>query len=332
MSENETEIPKRQRPRFFWRNLGILCAGVSAAIVVFMFLLASYALLSVNNHFASALSQLTDNVNESKNKIDDVEKTAMNAAQSVQQNSQALNVQAETIAELRKEQKTSQDDFLINEAYYLVKLANDNLQYENNISMAIKLLQSADQNFTKISSPKTYSVRAAFAADLVALQNVPKVDVTGLYVRLSALNGEIDKLPLIMQLLNKPVEAVVDVNNEELPWWRRGLNSIKDALLRIVIVRKNLPNVPPFIAPDQQTFFYQSLHTELEKAQWGLLHHQQDIYRLSLLQASSWIKQYVDNSPIKTKFLQDLGELQLIDVHPNVPTLTNSLQALQNYK
>lgn len=330
MSENETETPKRKRS-LFWKNIGILCAGVSTAIFIAMLLLVSYTMLAVNSHFANTISGIANNVNESKNKIAEIQKIAMNAEQSVQQNNQAINAQAQVIEELRKEQKTNKDDYLVNEAYFLIKLANDSLQYESNIPLAIKLVQSADQDIAKITDPKMTPVRQALAADLAALQSAPQVDVTGLYARLSALSEQVDKLPLMIQLLNKPAETAANINNENVIWWRRGLNSIKEALLRIVIVRKNVPNAPPFIAPDQQIFLYQNLHTELEKAQWGLLHRQQDIYRLSLLQTANWIKQYAAENTAKTQVLQNLSQLQLMDIHPSVPNLNNSLRALQNY-
>jgi len=334
MSDNDKEItnPAPPKSRFFWRNAGILFAGVASAILIAMIILVSYSLLAVDNRFAIALAQLTHRFDDADNKIVEAQKSAMNAEQSMQQTNEALKTQAEVIADIQKASQTNKDDFLIAEAFYLVKMANDGLQYENNIPLAIKLLQSADQDIAKLSGSNVYPVRQALAADLVALQSAPQVDVAGVYVRLSALNEQIDKLPLTTQLLNNHPEVSTEMNNEKLPWWRRGLNSMQLALERIVVVRKNLPNTPPFIAPDQQVFLYQNLHMELEKAQWGLLHYQSDVYRLSLLQAMNWIKQYaVADSSVTKQLLHNLEELQQIDVHPGVPNLTGSLQALQNY-
>jgi uroporphyrin-3 C-methyltransferase len=329
---NPTTEPAHPRSRFFWRNIGILLAGVSSGILLMVIILASYGLLAINNYFAATLTQLSNRFDESKNMVVEAQKTAMSAEQSAQQTNETLKSQAQVIADMQKANRTNKDDFLIAEAFYLIKMANDNLQYENNIPLAIKLVQSANQDIAKISDPKVFSVRQALAADLVTLQSAPQVDTAGVYVRLSALNDQIDKLPLLSQLLNNRPEVSTNVNNEKLPWWRRGLNSMQLALERIVVVRKNLPNAPPFIAPDQQIFLYQNLHMELEKTQWGLLHRQQDVYRLSLLQTINWIKQYaVADSSITKQLLQNLEELQKTDVHPSVPNLTGSLQALQNY-
>lgn len=328
MSNHSNEVVNSspsKKSRFFWRNMGILFSGVAAGILAAVILLVLYAFLTINNHFAVSLANLTQRFDESQ-------QNTTKAEEAIRQTNDTLNSQSQIISDLQKNQRTNKEDFLVAEVFYQVKMANDHLQYENNIPVAIKLLQSADQEMAKLTDPKLYSARQALAADIVALQSAPQVDVAGIYVRLSALNEQIDKLSLITQLLNNRPESMNNVNNDAQPWWRRGLNSMEQALQRIVIVRKNVPNSPPFIAPDQQVFLYQNLHAELLTAQWGLLHHERDVYRLSLLQTIQWIKQYaVADSSVTKQLIQGLTQLQQVDVYPNVPNVTASLQALQSY-
>lgn len=325
MSENNHEITPTKKPRFFWGHIGILFSGAAAVILIVVVILASHALLTINNQFAASLNNLT-------NRFEEAQKNAVNSDQSLQQINDALKTQSQQIADIQKTERTNKNDFIIMEAFYLVKMANDYLQYENNVPVAIKLLQSADQDMAKITDPKIYPVRQAMASDLAALQAVPDVDVAGIYARLSALNEQINKLSLKTVLLNTQLEKVPTTNNESLPWWRRGLNSMELALQRIVIVRRSVPNAPPFIAPDQQVFLYQNLQSELEKAQWSLLHRQAAIYQSSLVQALNWIKQYaVADSSITKQLQQNLMQLQQINIHPATPNLTGSLQALQKY-
>ncbi len=325
MSEdnNKTVVPRK--PRFFWGHLGILFSGAAAVILIIVVILAGYALLTINKQFAASLNNLT-------NRFEAAQNNTVSAEQSIQQLNDAFKTQSQQLADIQKTEKTNKNDFILIEAFYLVKMANDYLQYENNIPAAIRLLQSADQDIAKLTDPKIYPIRQAIASDVAALQATPQVDVAGLYLRLSALNGQVNKLPLITQLPAHPAETTTLLNNQSLPWWRRGLNSVQQALERIVVVRKILPNTPPFIAPDQQLYLYQNLQSELEKAQWSLLHRQPDIYRSSLSQATDWIKQYaVSDSSLTQQLLQNLAQLQQIDIHPGVPNLTASLQALQKY-
>ncbi len=339
MSENETEMPtpvlegKTKHPRpYFWRNVGILFSGFAVVVLIVSMGMASYGLLSVMSCIAEKVTYLADGFRESQNTAVLAQKSVATVEQTLQQNTTLLQNQAQTIADLQKSQHSSKDDFLAEEALYLVKLANNNIQFENNLPVAIKLLQSADQDIAKLTDPKIYAVRKDFAADLAALQAAPEVDVTGVYVRLSALNDQLDKLPVLNKFASMQVQTPQEKNNDNASWWRRGLNTMSDVLQRIVIVRKNQPNIPPFIAPDQQVFLYQNLHAQLEKAQWGLLHHQPDIYRKSLQQTVNWIKQYVALDSIMTKqALTELQQLQAIDVHPALPSVNNSLQAIQSY-
>ena len=328
MPENELERmnPPVKQKRSFWGHLGILISGLAASILIAGVLAANYVLLTINRGVVNALNEVKQQVNDAEAVVTETQKNAVNAEQNMQQ---SLKAQTQMIADIQKNQQTNKDDFLQGEAYYLLNLAQDSLQYERNTVLAIKLLQSADKDIAKMSDSKAYPIRQAIAADIVALQSVPQVDITGIYVKLAALNEQIDKLPLIPQLnhaATKPSEV-----NPTLPWWRRGLDSLQQALQRIVIIRKISSNLPPFVAPDQQVFLYQNLHAEIEKAQWALLHHQPEIYRLSLTQTEQWIKQYADqDSAITKQLLQSLTELQQIDIYPATPDVNSSLQALQN--
>lgn len=320
-----------QKARFFWGQVGMLISGLAAGILVAVIMLVSYGFVAVNNRIAFALTDLTNRFNQSINIIAESQKSALHAEQSMRETSEALKAQAQLIADIQQNLKTNKNDFLMMEVSYLVKMANDILQYENNIPKAIQLLQSADQDIATLNDPTVFPVRKALALDLAALQSIPPLDIQGVYLQLAALRDQVDKLPLINQLLHHQPDITPLVNDKSLPWWRRGLNSLKQALERIVIVRKNLPNAP-FIAPDQQIFLYQNLHVEIEKAQWALLHKQPEIYRLSVLQAMNWIKQYaVSDSPVTKQILQNLSQLQQINVLPSMPNLT-ALPALQNYK
>jgi uroporphyrin-3 C-methyltransferase len=334
MSENEMEqekITPKSRP-FFWGNIGILFSGLATAVLIISMGLASYGLLTVNGRFADRLAQLTEGFTQSQNAVADAQKIVTDIQQTIQQNGMELKSQAQAIADLQKSQHTNKEEFLATEARYLIKLANDTVQYDNNIPVAIKLLQSADQDVSKLTDPNVNSVRQAIASDLVALQAAQQVDVTGIYARLSALDDQLDKLPILNKFASMQVVTPPEKNDETASWWRRGLNTMSDVLQRIVIVRRNQPNIPPFIAPDQQVFLYQNLHAQIEKAQWGLLHRQPEIYRNSLQQTTKWIKQYiVQDSAVTKQVLTDLAQLQEINVHPAVPNVNNSLQAIQSY-
>ncbi len=329
MTENET--PKKTSHDSLWRNVGILISGFSVIVLIIVMCWGSFGLLAIDRSLSTVVTDLSQKVDQSQDKVSASEKAVADLQLAINQQNTEIKNQGSILTDLQKSTHANKDIFLAAEAQYLVKLANNQLQFENNLSVAIKLLQSASQEITKISDPRIFSVREALTADLVALQAVPDLDVTGIYLRLSALNDQIDKLTMMVTFM-KAEPQVAQTTQQNLSWWRRSLNSMSDALQRIVIVRKNQPNIPPFLTPEQQGFLYQNLHAEFEKSEWALLHRQPDIYQNSLKQAMNWITLYtVQDSPITKQLLADLQQLQKIDVRAAKLNVDRSLQAFQAY-
>lgn len=339
MSESEKEVDKPTNaptttPRargLFWNNIGILFSAFAIIVILVSIAMTSYGLIAANACLAKAFKFMVSEFTQSQAEVMTAQKSMTDLQQTVQQNSNTLKNQTQSITDLQKSQRTNKEDFLAAEALFLVKLANDHLQFENNVAVAIKLLQSADQDLTSLTDPRINPVREALATDLAALQRTPQVDVSGIYVRLSILSNEVDKLPVVNAFTSSK-NIAFEKTDETLSWWRRGLNSMSQALQHMVIIRNNQPNIPPFITPDQQAFLYQNLMATFEKAEWGLLHRQQVVYQSSLQQAIDWIKRYiVQDSPMTKQVLANLQELQKMNVQPSVPNVTNSQQALRTY-
>jgi uroporphyrin-III C-methyltransferase len=260
-----------------------------------------------------------------------VQKNISTIEHQVQQLAENAQSQSQIINSLQQAQASHHRyEWLVLQAEFLVKLANDKLRFDNNVEQAIQLLQTADQEISASNDARLQPVRQALIADLAQLQAVPKVDVPGLYMRLLALSNQITKLPLP----NKPTaETQVQTQTDEsLPWWKRGLHQTFQALRQVVTVRYNQNGKAPLILPEQQDFLYQNIQAAIEKAMWGLLHQQPDIYRSSLQQASEWIKQYfVMDSSVTQSVVAGIDELQAIDIKPATPQISASLQAFRQY-
>lgn len=139
-----------------------------------------------------------------------------------------------------------------------------------------------------------------------AINTTPQTVATETYLRLSTISSQIEKIPLQA----RPVTSVAStktIADASLPWWKRMLFSMGQALQRIIIIRPLPLSSPPFITTDQQGLFYQNVHAELENAKWALLHHEPQIYQASLAQVTGWIKQYAE--PDKGMTQEVLNEL-----------------------
>ncbi|MBV8802890.1 MAG: uroporphyrinogen-III C-methyltransferase [Gammaproteobacteria bacterium] len=267
---------------------------------------------------------------QQENAVIPLEKNLSSAMQSIQQLQLDVKQLQQSLEQTIQAQSGNKNKLELMHAVYYVKLANDNVQYSNNIPVAISLLKMADQTLHNLSDATYDDARKALASDIAALQSAAKVDVTGLYMRLTALNTQLNQLQLPKKLFATEGSSDTTPDSSNQPWWRHGLQTTWQALQKIVVVRYDEKNAQPFITPEQQLFLYQNLHAMLAEAIWGLLHGQTIIYQSSLQQTAEWIKEYfVTDSSVTQAVLNELNQLQQINIHPDNPPITESLQAFQ---
>jgi len=245
----------------------------------------------------------------------------------------ALNLsvqQEQMINDWKAAQKGNLNKWYVAEAQYLVKLANDHLQFTHNTSMALTLLQRADQVLQSLQDTGVLEIRKSLAEKIKNLQDLPKVEITGIYVQLATLNNVLDKLPLPASPL-KPDTTPVTIN-PDAAWWQKGWDQSLNALRKIVIVRNDMKNVLPLLIPEEKVFLYQNLHAQLESATWGVLHRDKVVYEAGLARAINWIQLYFDNDAPETQaMLKNLSQLQAVNVAPPVITLAPTLQLFESY-
>jgi uroporphyrin-3 C-methyltransferase len=318
--ETENPIQKTKRKSMPWRGIAIAFSTFSVIVLLYIFYAANF-------FFIKKITFLT----HTQNMLFQVQKNQGAIEQQVRQLADDSTAQAQVMNALRQTQTgLNRDEWRVLEAEFLVRLASDKLQFENNAQQAVALLQVADQKIRDMNDARLLPLRKALADDITSLQAVPSVDTAGLYLRLSAINEQINQLPLPNKVTQSPQAQIVSGSSGS--WWKQGLHQTWEALQKIVVVRYNEKNKPPLIGPEQQDFLYLNLHATLEKAMWGLLHQQPGVYKASLQQAVSWIKQYfVGSAPLTESVIKTLTELQEVNIHPVVPQTIDSLAAFQTY-
>lgn len=328
MTEQTIDEQKKVKThRSYWVNVGIFFSTFAIIILILAFAYGYFELSKLNVHLAQMLSDLTQQNVRHQQDITALQ-TTLNDLQQMTQKSQALSAQQEQfISEWRSAQKGDLNKWHIAEAKYLVKLADDQLQFSNNIPLAILLIQEADKILASMQDVSVNVIRKSLATDLLHLQAVPPIDMTALYLRLTALNNQVDKLSLPFNPLKgeEPSnQSATDTTG--LPWWKAGLVYSWDALRKIVIVRNNA-NTLPLVMPDEKIFLYQNLHAQMEAAMWGLLYRKEQVYKASLERASAWIKQYfVQEAALTKTVLQEIETLQKENIQPAAMNLSNTLQ------
>ncbi len=276
----------------------------------------------------------------SKSQFASIQATISSLQQSVddlrQSTQKALSLSAQQeqmINEWKAAQKGDLNKWYVAEAQYLVKLANDHMQFTHNTTMALTLLQRADQVLQNLQEATVLDIRKSLSEKISILQQLPKVDVTGLYLELVALNKQLDQLPLPVSPLKANQGTITPlVEDPNITWWQKGLTQTWQALQKIVIVRNNMNDVRPLILPEEKVFLYQNLHAKLEDAMWGALRRDLTVYQSSLARATEWIKVYFDqDAPATQRMLQNLMKLQEVNIEPPVVSLASILQAFDQY-
>lgn len=315
--------PSRPCP---WRRVGlfVLIAAILAVAAGGYF--AYTSLLKSHSQLAAEVAALQKA--QQSNDAAELQKNVSTALESTQQLQDDVKNLQKTVAELTQTEHVGKSTLEIAQANYYVKLANENLQYANNVPLAITLLKMADDTIHRLDDPKLDTARKALAEDIANLQGIPQVDVTGIYMRLAALNNQLDKLQLPNKALNVDTQAATVETAPSQSWWQRGLHTTWQALQKIVVVRYHEKGALPLVAPDQQMYLYQNLHAMIAQSTWGLLHGQQAIYQTSLQQTAEWVKQYfLADSAVTQAVLAELNQLQQVNIHPANPTINSSTQA-----
>ena len=219
-------------------------------------------------------------------------------------------------------------DWLLAEAQYLLRLANQRLIMAEDIVAAKTLLNSADSILRELDDVTLHEVRAAIAADLAAVRAVPVRDVQGMYLALAALIEQVDKL-VIFQMPKKQ-EQVQQEPAED--WQDRLQQGYQDALQKIsnyIIIRRRDVPIEALMDPQWEALVRQNLRMLLEQAQVALLSANQTLYRESLQRSRHWLGEFFLSDEAAAKALTaEIAVLEEIEISVEVPDISRSLSAV----
>lgn len=236
----------------------------------------------------------------------------------------------QVLAELSREQDTDEREWLHAEAAYLLRLANQRLQLERDVEGAAALLRTADERLEEADNPALVPVRRAIAEELAALDSVPDVDRTGLYLALNAQQEQLASQPLAQD-----IEQIAANNSiEEAPTgsWQNQLSRFGQELKDLVTVRQHDQALEALISPEQESYLRQSVRLVLEQAQLALLKEEQELYDASLDKVLTLIDGYydTDDSGVQS-VISRLEELKQRSIRPELPDISDSQQALAEF-
>ncbi|MGR4991566.1 uroporphyrinogen-III C-methyltransferase [Vibrio rotiferianus] len=224
------------------------------------------------------------------------------------------------------------NDWLLAEADYLVKLAGRKLFLEHDVESATQLMESADQRIAALNDPSLVSLRKAMANDITKLRVVPLVDRDGLVLRLTALQQQVDKLPLANALLPEAAAVEKQQVSEDIANWQDNLmTSLKDFSENFITFRTRDGNVIPLLSPQQHFYLKENIKAKLETAIKAVYQEQGEIYTTSLETADKWVMAFFnqDDNSVK-EFNKTLSQLSKQDIQVEYPAKLESQNQLSD--
>lgn len=266
---------------------------------------------------------------------DDIEKELVERQQEVQANLNELAEQLDSNnARLLSLSSVNRDEWKLQEAQYLLRLADQRILLEKDSQNALALALSADDVLRDIDQADLVGVRKLLAEEIAVLKLAGVIDREGIYLRLSALSTQVDAIPFI-EPLGQQQSVLVD---EEIPQdetlkqkMTRHFYGLLHKLGSYVRVRDHGQTINAVLPPDEQKFLQQNLRLILEQSQVALLRNEKGIYQESLVKAQNWINQYYSLNEKARAVLEELQALQQENIAPELTNFSNSSSALIEY-
>ena len=236
----------------------------------------------------------------------------------------------QVLDQLSQEQDTDERDWLHAEAAYLLRLANQRLQLEGDVNGAAALLRTADARLVDAENPALTPVRREIANELAALDGVPQVDRTGLYLALNAQQEQVANLRLSQEIEERAVTSGIE--QPPTGTFQRQLARFGQELKDLVVIRHHDEALEALVTPEQESYLRQSLRLILEQSQLALLKEEQDLYQASLDKALGLLNDYYDTDREATQnVIARLQELQQAEIKPELPDISASQQELTRF-
>ncbi|RLA41558.1 MAG: hypothetical protein DRQ64_01980 [Gammaproteobacteria bacterium] len=232
---------------------------------------------------------------------------------------------------------------LLDEAEFLIRLANQRLLVERRPQGAQSLLESADQVLAKLDDPGLLALRKTLSENIAALRGTAVIDREGIFLRIGTLSDLVmtfSALPAhgldVVEAVDESTPAEEVATMVDKPWYQGLWHNIRQATQGFVDrhfhVRSLEQPLAPLMSIDRETQLRHSLLIILGNAQQAVLREEAGIYRASLARAEKDITQYFAPNDDTRAIIEQLQTLQAEAVKQDLPDVSASLYTLRDYR
>lgn len=270
-------------------------------------------LANENNDLKQQMSDLIEQQKTEKMRLDDLlsAHSALNDKTSEYQRQLDRRMQ-ELQAHVTALSSSDVKNWLIAQADFMVKMAGRKLWNDHDPVTAAVLLKSADSSLAEMNDPSLLDIRKSINNDISKLATINQVDYDGIILRLNQLSNEVDNLRVAD--IHRD-DAMMDEDNGEVSGdisdWQQNLSrSWKSFTNNFIMVRARDGSETPLLAPNQDIYLRENIRSQLLIAAQAVPRYQEQTYKQSLDQVSTWIRAYFDvDDPATKAFLSEVDTL-----------------------
>nr|WP_072012841.1 uroporphyrinogen-III C-methyltransferase [Candidatus Arsenophonus nilaparvatae] len=245
--------------------------------------------------------------------------------QQLEQRVEELQAQITTLS------STDVKRWLLAQADFLAKMAGRKLWNDYDPVTAIALLKSADASLAEMNDPNLIEIRKTLNNDISGLSAITQIDYDGIILKLNQLSSDIDNLRINDSAPdgNPMDEDSTELSNNIADWKQNLSQSWKSFSKNFITIRRRDSHETPLLAPNQDIYLRANIRAQLLIAAQAVPRHQEQIYKQSLEQVSTWIRIYFNTNDAATKaFLTEVDKLIEQPITMDIPSELKSLLLL----
>ncbi|HEY0489639.1 MAG TPA: uroporphyrinogen-III C-methyltransferase [Telluria sp.] len=257
------------------------------------------------------------------------------------------------LEQLYQDLSKSRDEWALSEVEQVLSTASQQLQLAGNVQGALIALANADRSLSRSDKPQFITIRRAIARDTEKLRAMPSLDLAGVALRLDNVIAQVDTLPMLsdekMPALpsraDNPKRAPAAKAAAALPeaqmgfaerarqTWRSWWDEMWTEVRQLIRVRSVDEPAALMVSPSQAYFLRENLKLRLLNARLALLSRNEAAFRADIEAAQEALLKYFDTRARTTQTAQaQLRQVQANNLAIEMPTLSDSLNAVRNYK
>jgi len=214
---------------------------------------------------------------------------------------------------------------------YLVRMATIQLQIAHDVKSAKILLVTAKEKIQSLNDPATIPLNQALMQDINALNAVQQPNIEEIWLHLSDLikkvpNLSLPKAPSIVSP-DSPKESTLTDSS-----WKQALIQSFSDIKNLIKIRKHEKPIETIFSPIELFLGRELLSLKLEEIRFSVLNPRQTIYQQLISETQECLKKFEQNDDNVKQMQQTLSDLYSIELQPELPTLTKTLEQIHKLR